>query len=69
MVIFISIFFLTQRIIMEQKELLDFYATMTGFMAWKERMQNDAESQECLVDFFKMKAQNSKLKGEYCLFS
>eukprot|EP00112_Aurelia_sp_Birch-Aquarium-sp1_P009664 Seg2104.5 transcript_id=Seg2104.5/GoldUCD/mRNA.D3Y31 product="hypothetical protein" protein_id=Seg2104.5/GoldUCD/D3Y31 len=51
-----------KRIIMEQKELLDFYATITGFMAWKERAHNDAESQEYLVDFFKMKPQNNKLK-------
>lgn len=50
---------------MEQKELLDFYATITGFAAWKEKFDVTGNDSQCSVDFFKMKPQKSHVKGVY----
>jgi len=44
-------------VILEQKELLDFYATITGFAAWKDKVDSSANDSQCSLDFFKMKPQ------------
>eukprot|EP00794_Sanderia_malayensis_P020344 gene20344-22347_t len=51
-----------KSVIIEQKELLDFYATMTGYMAWKETLPKDLNNEECLIDCFKMKPQDTDYK-------
>ena len=48
---------------MEQKESLDFYATMTGFVAWKDKMDESMNDSQCSLDFFKMKPQKNGFQG------